>query len=244
MINRLRRDMFYGMPVLHHLKLQSNEVDDLALDTFELLTNLYELNTDDYKFCCIAKQASICTPEADEFSSCEDLLANRALQISIWVLGFLAFTGNLFVMIWRAVKEKFKVSSFFIFNLGASDFLMGVYLIIIASADVHYRGRYIMYARAWRNSSLCTLAGVLATLSSEASVYMLSVITLDRVIALVFPFKFGLLRLGHAKVIVAFGWIIAFVISIVPVFPSDYFKEMFFSRTGKYYKKIFFLLYF
>ena len=39
---------------------------------------------------------------------------------------------------------------------------------------------YIVHADAWRNSSLCQLCGVIATVSSEVSVYMLTTITLER----------------------------------------------------------------
>ena len=232
-IQTIRKETFAGLISLRHLILHNNQLNDFTLDAFSSLVTLAELNSDEYKFCCIATQVDVCTPEADEFSSCEDLMANFPLQISIWVLGFLAFGGNLFVMIWRAVTEKFRVSSFLIFNLGASDFLMGLYLLIIASADVHYRGSYIMYSDSWRLGPLCSLAGVLATLSSEASVYMLTIITLDRVITLVFPFKWGTLRMKHVKILVAVGWVAAFLISIIPVIPSDYFQGTFFSRTGR-----------
>ena len=50
----------------------------LALDT---------LNAEEYAICCVASHVMTCTPEADEFSSCEDLMANRTLQICIWILG-------------------------------------------------------------------------------------------------------------------------------------------------------------
>ena len=89
------------------------------------------------------------------------------MQISIWVLGMIACVGNLFVVIWRVHTERAKVSSFFIINLGISDFLMGVYMLIIGAMDVHYRGVYILEADKWKASWLCQVAGILAMLSSE-----------------------------------------------------------------------------
>ena len=65
---------------------------------------------------------------------------------------------------------------------------MGVYLLIIASVDLYYRGTYIIHSVTWTTSALCQAAGVLATLSSEASVFMLTAITADRVTTLLFPF--------------------------------------------------------
>jgi len=64
---------------------------------------------------------------------------------------------------------------------------MGVYLLTIASVDQYYRGTYIVYSAAWRSSVVCQLAGVLATLSSELSVYMLTAITAERAATLLFP---------------------------------------------------------
>ena len=80
-INVLRSDMFLELSSLHHLLFIENPLEDVTQDAFTKLSDLRELNTDAYKFCCIASQTEICTPEADEFSSCEDLMDNFALQV-------------------------------------------------------------------------------------------------------------------------------------------------------------------
>jgi hypothetical protein len=36
-------------------------------------------------------------------------MANYPLQVSIWVLGLSAFCGNIFVVIWRIMKDRSKV---------------------------------------------------------------------------------------------------------------------------------------
>ncbi|KAK7086884.1 hypothetical protein SK128_003007 [Halocaridina rubra] len=51
---------------------------------------------------------------------------------------------------------------------------MGVYLLIIASVDVSYRGVYFIYDAVWRTSPYCQLAGFLSTFSSELSVFSLT----------------------------------------------------------------------
>lgn len=52
----------------------------------------------------------------------------------------------------------------------AADLLMGVYLLVIASADEVMRGKYNSWAHSWMTSWVCTLAGVLSMLSSEVGV--------------------------------------------------------------------------
>ena len=42
-----------------------------------------------------------CHPAPNEFSSCEDLMSNHVLRISIWVLGLISLAGNGVVIYWR-----------------------------------------------------------------------------------------------------------------------------------------------
>ena len=70
------------VPRLVHLDVTDNQLGSVKEDTFEKSRALEKLHTDDYKFCCIAPHVEECTPEADEFSSCEDLMANPALQVT------------------------------------------------------------------------------------------------------------------------------------------------------------------
>ena len=61
---------------------------------------------DEFRFCCLARGVEKCLPEADEFSSCEDLMSNYLLRITIWILGTVAFFGNLLVFIWRVRDDR------------------------------------------------------------------------------------------------------------------------------------------
>ena len=78
----LRIDTLGALTSLTHLVLTGNKLSDVSQDAFDGLQALETINTDAYKFCCIAKHVQNCTPEPDEFSSCEDLMSNSALQVS------------------------------------------------------------------------------------------------------------------------------------------------------------------
>ena len=64
-------------------------------------------------------------------------------------------------------------------------------------------GYFIVHSASWRSSVLCQFAGVLATLSSELSVFMLTAITADRAVTLLSPLQtifFGfVLRLFYSR---------------------------------------------
>ena len=230
-IYKIEENSFLGLSHLHRLHINGNQIRTISENSL-FFTNLNYLRTDAYKFCCFSN-ATMCFPRADEFSSCDDLLANGTLQISIWVLGVMALLGNLAAISLRCIKEKSSPTSKLITNLGISDLLMGIYLLIIATADQWYRGVYIIYEEEWRKNVLCRFAGMIAMLSSEMSIFTMVVMTLDRVRAIVFPFRLDNLSLSQKSslIICVCGWSVCLVLSTVPIFDGYYF-DRFYGQTG------------
>ena len=116
-------------------------------------------------------------------------------------------------------------------NLAIGDFLMGVYLLIIAAADMHYRGSYILYDVLWRTGAVCKFAGFLSTYSSELSVLTLTVITLDRFNSIIFPFRIKRLGMRGVRIVMATVWALVFAIAVLPLTRIDYFDN-FYGRSG------------
>ena len=72
---------------------------------------------DHFTLCCHAEKSLpkvFCTSLVDNgVSSCEELLKNKVLTYCIWVLGVLAFVGNLVVILWRIIRKDInRVNSF------------------------------------------------------------------------------------------------------------------------------------
>ena len=163
-------------------------------------------------------------------------MKNKAVQVCVWILGLSALFGNLFVILMRViVKEDNKVHSFLLTNLAMSDLLMGVYLLIIAVKDVQWQGEYFKHDINWRSGLICTFTGVLSMVSSEVSVLMLTLITTDRLICIVFPFKVRRMNRSLAYIIVVGIWISGILISIIPTFGLDYFNDI--ERNVGFYGK-------
>ena len=112
-------------------------------------------------------------------------------------------------------------------NLAISDLLMGIYLVVIAAADVYYRGSYAINDFAWRRSELCVFSGFASTFSGELSVLTLTVITIDRFI--VIYFNSPSVKLGKllAMAIVIFLWVLVFIMCLVPCFNNSYFDNFY-----------------
>ena len=167
-----------------------------------------------------------CISPKDEFSSCSDLMKNKGVQICVWILGLTALVGNLLVILLRVfVKEDNKVHSFLLTNLAISDLLMGVYLLIIAFKDVQWQGEYFKHDVNWRLGLTCAFTGVLSMASSEISVLILTLITTDRLIRIVFPFKMRRINRKRSFLIVGGIWVFGTMISIIPTLGFDYFFD-------------------
>jgi hypothetical protein len=157
----------------------------------------------------------------------------------LWILGTAALFFNMMVIVKR-LKLSFlpherygdRVSSTLVISLGFADFLMGIYLIIIASVDVYYRGHYIEVSDSWRSSALCKFCGFISTLSSEASVFTLVFITVDRLICIYFTFTDYKFTMKTTYLLIGVSWLAAFIMSFIPIIVKPYFHDEFYARSG------------
>ena len=195
-----------------------------------------------YLYCCTIdnlKTVTECLPEPDQFSSCEDLIRVKVLRVFMWLLGISALFGNIFVIGTRLKNtwdgslqsEATRVQATIVSHLAVADCLMGVYMLIIAIADSYYRNRYAEYAERWQTSFVCKFAGFLSMLSSEASVFFMFVISVDRFLRIVFPFSRLKMRPNVAKIVIVIVWATSGLISLIPLFAKDYFGDEFYGRS-------------
>ncbi len=199
-------------------------------------------HSDKYVYCCMIQDLQTvieCLPEADQFSSCEDLIRVKVLRVFIWLLGISALLGNVFVIVTRfkssregaLQSEAARVQATIVSHLAIADCLMGIYMMIVAFADTYYRNRYAQFAEEWQTSFLCKLAGFLSMLSSEASVFFMCVISVDRFLRIVFPFGRFKMKPFAAKVVIAIVWLSTGLISLIPVLVRGYFGDEFYGRS-------------
>lgn len=160
-------------------------------------------------------------------------MVNKTLRSSIWILGCIALLGNVFVLMWRLkIRTENKSHSLLLSSLAMADLLMGIYLIIIGCVDQYYRGKYFIVNNDWKLSPLCQTCGFLSTVSSEASVFILTTMTVDRYLSIAHPYRHTNLSESRAHKVVAVIWISAFLLAVIPLLPLKYFQEHFYARSG------------
>ena len=88
--------------------------------------------------------------ERSSYLTCDRLLSDRVLVVLMWLIGLNALGGNIFVLIWkRLASDRNSVQNLLLTNLALSDFLMGIYMILIASADIFFGEKFPMKAESW-----------------------------------------------------------------------------------------------
>ncbi|XP_052087445.1 G-protein coupled receptor GRL101-like [Mytilus californianus] len=229
---------FASLGKLKILDIRRNKIVTFQKSIFEGLTNLKEIYSDAFVFCCLRPDSvkeEDCLPTSDEFSSCSDMMRNDILRTCLWIIGVCGLFGNLIVLGYRICYDRQSLSKsygIFITSLGTSDCLMGIYMLTIASADVMFRGNYVWNDLSWRYGVSCKIAGILSTVSSESSVVFLFLITIDRFIAVKYPFgeiRFGKKSAIRLSVVV---FLTSFILAVVPLFPGSYFDGNFYSRSA------------
>ena len=160
-----------------------------------------------------------CLPYPNEFTPCENILADWYLRIPEWIMFITSFAGNILVLlVIYGSPLKFTITKFLICNLAVADLCMGFYLGTIATIDAVFADNYANFAISWQLSIGCKLAGFVAVFSTELSVYTLLMITIERYMVVTNALYYKRhLKLRGAIMAMLIGWIFALTIAILPI---------------------------
>ena len=231
---------FQSTPLLENLDVRGSPLKDFPSDLLKSLFSLKLVYADNYKLCCEAIlpedfDLNNCHAEQDLLASCNDLLKSNVCRVFLWLFASLSILGNVgsFVIRLYLGNKGSSLGSFSIFvtNLSIADFIMGVYLAIVGVADQVYRGEYLWYDDQWKQSAVCKIAGFLSLMSSEVSAFIICFITLDRFLALRFPFSRLHFSRGSSLIACAVVWVIGIALATVPLLPMALHWE-YYSQTG------------
>ena len=126
-----------------------------------------------------------CNSDCD--SSDKFILRNSFLRGLSWFVGSLATLFNGFNIITSAYEIR-QVDTFgglmnkcFILLISFGDFLMGVYLVVIAYADLHFGNSYCQERFVWLSSTECSLLGILSTIATQLSLFSMTALSIFRI---------------------------------------------------------------
>ncbi|XP_067903309.1 relaxin receptor 1 isoform X2 [Heterodontus francisci] len=229
-MNYIHMDQFDHLVTLKSLDLDGINIFNIQNRIFKNLGNLSHIYFKKFEYCRYSPHVRSCKPNTDGISSFENLLANIILRVFVWVVAFIICFGNLFVICMRScITTENRLHTLSIKSLCCADCLMGIYLFFIGAFDMKYLGEYNRHAQQWMESMRCQLIGALAMLSTEVSVMLLTYMTLEKYMCIVFPFTHY--RPGKRQTLSTLIsiWIAGFIIAVIPLWN----KTMF----GNYYGK-------
>ena len=164
-------------------------------------------------------------------SSCSSF--TESFIISKWgiflALGILCLIGNIIVIFDRLTSlrksqnkgKEVQTYNYLVLNLATADLLMGIYLTAVAF-EIR---RKVNQSQFFSNPVICNVLGVLNALSAQVSITVLLIISIYRLVGVVYPY-----RNQHVKVVVSLltiTWVLWLIIAILPLMPLDPLKTTF-----------------
>ena len=205
---------------LEYLNIRENPLTQVSLGSFSEFPNDIDMLVSQHEICeCYKPPDANCSASGKRspYLSCDRLLSDRILVVMMWLIGLNALVGNMFVLVWRKKNtRKSKFQDMLLSNLALSDFLMGVYMIAIASTDIYYGENFPILAESWRSGVTCKIAGAISIISSEASVFFVTLISIDRFIGIKYPMSTKKLGRKLTMTIIVSTWILSMALGIVP----------------------------
>uniref|UniRef100_A0A8C8IXR4 G-protein coupled receptors family 1 profile domain-containing protein n=1 Tax=Oncorhynchus tshawytscha TaxID=74940 RepID=A0A8C8IXR4_ONCTS len=222
-------DMFVN---LQSLSIEEVDIPNISIQMFRSLRNLAHIYFKKFEYCGYSPNVRSCKPNTDGISTFENLLANIILRVFVWVVAFIICFGNVFVICLRScIASENQHHTMAIISLCCADCLMGVYLFFIGAFDIKYCGEYNRHAQLWMESMQCQLIGSLAMLSTEVSVMLLTYMTMEKYLCIVFPFHNY--RAGRKQTLcyLIFIWVLGFIIAVIPLWDKQTFGN-YYGRNG------------
>lgn len=222
--------LFHDLRCLNSLNLSGIEISNIDIRHFRHLPKLEFIYFKKFHYCSYAPYVRICMPKTDGLSSTEHLLVWPVLRLSVWIVALTTCAGNSVVLTWRVLsKKEDRVLSLFIKNLSMADFLMGVYLLTVGSLDVAFRDEYNKHAHQWMSSWQCTVCGLVAMVSCEVSVLILSLITIERYRCI--KTNVRVVTVTAARYCLAVVWLAGLLLAAFPVIHWPH-ERAFYSSNG------------
>ena len=133
-----------------------------------------------------------CQDFSDECNdSCDKTIIDGGIgfKIMAWLIGFLAIVMNFYALVinFSACIHSSRSEAAFITNslmilISFGDFLVGVYLAVLAFFDAHQGSKHCKKQTEWLTSNTCVYLGIINFLGSEISLFSMTVLSVVRAI--------------------------------------------------------------
>ena len=154
-----------------------------------------------------------------------ELINGDFILSAFWIIGVIVILGNSVVVITiikflRTIEitASLKLQYLIILNIACADFIMGIYLLTIAAHGVYYSGSFVGDIQwEWKTSLRCSIIGSLAIISSEASCFLMVILTSFRLYKVCKPVASLTSSTLSWKLSLSAAWLMAVTIATIPI---------------------------
>ncbi len=176
-------------------------------------SNLELVVTRDLHLCCFVSHGTHCTSKISWPFKCGDLLGSMSIRVCLWILSLLIalFNGaSITVCSYKIYKHRplsdMSIScTITILMLNIGDFLNGLHLIIIASADIYFGSDYVGQDVYWRRSILCNFSSMVSLFANLITMYSLCLIAACQLSVTLNPLKSNAIRTDFVLKLILLG---------------------------------------
>ena len=194
-ISSLTARMFFGIENIKHFAIFGNPLKEIDADLFVGVFKLQFIFTGNFRLCCIRpNKDSICTAKAQWPASCEDLISNIYIYISMWIVTLSVVLLNLISFLYLVLIPKIETQLKGHFQaiarcLNISDLTYGVYMTFILAATVYFKNTFAVNKLQWRGHIACKFAASTFSFFQISSVSVIIFMTLARLLISIDPLK-------------------------------------------------------
>ena len=217
------------MPLLQILLIENNSLHNIKTLDFQFPKIIF-LKTDNFKLCCFISDITKCTSQIPWYKSCKNILSKKTIQITFYFVSFFIILLNgtsLLLQIVICKKNVEKNSSFGIIigTVNMSDLMLSVPLSILWSADLYYKGFYIIHDINWRSGILCFITFGVSMDFHIVSPLLLSFMSICRFMIVSHPLNSKFKESSHVLKFVFSLFISTTILSVVTTIMVKIFYE-------------------
>ena len=237
-INSITAAMLFGIKNLKHFIIFGNPLKNLNSFLLIQFSKLEFILTDNFRLCCIKpNKDSICTAEVEWPASCEDLIANSYLSITMWIVTVSVVLLNSSSFLYLVLSPETGMQLKGCFQaiskcLNTSDLTCGVYMTFILIATIYFKNTFAVNELEWRGHIACKVAASTFTFFQISSVAVIIFMTLARLSITIDPFKSKFRNASFCSKCLIATFLAGLVFSTILTLINIYFSNSMFLPTA------------
>ena len=179
-LSNISEEAFFGVHGLGWVDMAQVQLDYASNGLLRALSQVHTISTQDDRLCCVVDNAH-CFHDVIFTSPCLRMLSHASISPLLALIGVGIVLINI-LSIWPNHSVFFKnrpVQYMLNYILISGGVLCGLYVIVIATADIYYEERYVINAIYWESSFICR--GQFVIISTGLYFLIISIVLLQHI---------------------------------------------------------------